>query len=68
VQQESLNWGCVAGAMHELHQKVEILDYLETCIVNSGKCPAMYRPLMSEGGGDHEKGIQGYRHGYPRRA
>jgi hypothetical protein len=30
--------------MHELPQKVEILDDLETCIFNSGKCLAMYRP------------------------
>lgn len=43
-QQEFLNWVCVAGAMHELHQKVEILDYLETYIFNSGKCLAMYKP------------------------
>jgi hypothetical protein len=67
-QQESLNRVCVAGAMHELPQKVELLDYLETYIFNSGMCLAMDRPQRSEGGGDHEKGLQGDRHGYPRRA
>jgi len=30
--------------MHELHQTVELLDYLETHIFNSGKCLAIYRP------------------------
>ena len=47
--------------MHELHQKVEVLDYLETYIFNSfnsGKCLAMDGPQMSEGGGDYEKGRQ----------
>jgi hypothetical protein len=57
-QQEFLNWVRVDGAMHELPQKVEILDYLETYIFNSGKCLAMDRPQMSEGGGDYEKGLQ----------
>jgi hypothetical protein len=43
-QQELLNWVCVAGAMNELNQKAEVLDYLETYIFNSGKCLAVYRP------------------------
>ena len=43
-QQELLNWICVAGAMHEVKQKPEILDYLETYIFNSGKCLAVFKP------------------------
>ena len=43
-QQELLNWVCGAGAMNELGQKAEVLDYLETYIFNSGKCLAVYRP------------------------
>ncbi|MFQ6030708.1 MAG: extradiol ring-cleavage dioxygenase [Dehalococcoidia bacterium] len=44
-QQEFLNWVCVAGAMHELGQKGEVVDYIETAgVFNSGKCLAVYRP------------------------
>ena len=43
-QQEFLNWVCLAGAMHEMGQKADVLDYLETHIFNSGKCLAVYRP------------------------
>jgi len=43
-QQELLNGVCVAGAMNELKQKSEVLEYLETYIFNSGKCLAVYRP------------------------
>ena len=43
-QQEFLNWVCLAGAMHELGQKSEVLDFVETMIFNSGKCLAVYRP------------------------
>jgi len=30
--------------MHELGQKSEVLDFVETMIFNSGKCLAVYRP------------------------
>ena len=43
-QQEFLNWVCLAGAMNEMGQKADVLDYLETHIFNSGKCLAVYRP------------------------
>ena len=43
-QQELLNWVCLAGAMHEVGQKADVLEYLETHIFNSGKCQAVYRP------------------------
>ena len=38
-------WICVAGAMHELGQKGEVIDYVETAgVFNSGKCLAVWRP------------------------
>lgn len=44
-QQELMSWICVAGAMHELGQKGEVVDYLETAgVFNSGKCLAVWRP------------------------
>ena len=44
-QQELMTWICVAGAMQELGQKGEVIDYVETASVfNSGKCPAAWRP------------------------
>ena len=43
-QQEFLNWVCLAGAMAEMGQKPQVLDYIETMIFNSGKCLAVYRP------------------------
>ena len=43
-QQELLNWACLLGAMGELDRKPEILDYLETYVLNSNKCMAIFRP------------------------
>jgi hypothetical protein len=44
-QQELMSWICVAGAMHEVGQKGEVIDYLETAgVFNSGKCLAVWRP------------------------
>ncbi len=43
-QQELLNWMCLAGAMEELGRKAEILDYVETYVLNSNKCLAVFRP------------------------
>ncbi|MFQ6029166.1 MAG: extradiol ring-cleavage dioxygenase [Dehalococcoidia bacterium] len=43
-QQEMLNWMCVAGAMQELDQKPEIVDYIESYIFNSDKCVALFKP------------------------
>ena len=43
-QQELLNWVCLAGAMHELEQKIEVIDYLETWVFNSQKCMAVFKP------------------------
>jgi hypothetical protein len=44
-QQELMSWICVAGAMHEMGQKGEVVEYLETAgVFNSGKCLAIWRP------------------------
>jgi hypothetical protein len=43
-QHEFLNWICLAGAMHELGRRAEILDYVESYIFNSDKCFAVFRP------------------------
>ena len=43
-QQELLNWVCLAGAMHELGQKTEVIDYIETWVFNSEKCMAVFKP------------------------
>jgi hypothetical protein len=44
-QQELMAWICVAGAMHELGQKGEVIDDVETAgVFNSGKCLAVWRP------------------------
>jgi hypothetical protein len=43
-QHEILNWVCLAGAMHELGQKIEIVDYVETYVFNSSKCFATAQP------------------------
>ena len=42
-QHEFLNWICLAGAMHELGRKAEIVDYVESYIFNSDKCFAIFR-------------------------
>jgi hypothetical protein len=40
-----MTWICVAGAMHELGQKGDVIDYVETAgVFNSGKCLAVWRP------------------------
>jgi hypothetical protein len=41
-QHEVLNWICLAGAMSELKQQAEIVDYVETYIFNSAKCFALF--------------------------
>ena len=41
-QQEFLNWVTVAGAMAELGKKVEIVDWVESYVVNSNKCFAVF--------------------------
>jgi len=45
-QHEFRNWICLAGAMNELNAEaeVEIVDYLETYVMNSNKCFAVLRP------------------------
>jgi Catalytic LigB subunit of aromatic ring-opening dioxygenase len=42
-QHELLNWVCLAGAMTELGRAAEIIDYVETYILNSTKCIAVFR-------------------------
>lgn len=43
-QQELLNWMCLAGAMETLDYKPEIIDYVETYVLNSSKCLAVFKP------------------------
>jgi len=43
-QQELLNWMCLAGAMAELGRKPQVLDYIETYVLNSNKCLALFKP------------------------
>ena len=49
-QHEVLNWICLAGAMSELGQKVEIVDYVESYVFNSSKCFALFPPRKETGG------------------
>jgi hypothetical protein len=42
-QHEFLNWVALAGAMHELGMKAEIVDWIETYIFNSNKCFAVFK-------------------------
>ena len=39
---EFLNWVCLAGAMAEIKAKAEVIDYVETYVLNSNKCYAMF--------------------------
>ncbi len=41
-QHEFLNWVCLAGAMSALGHRAEIVDYVETYILNSDKCFAVF--------------------------
>ncbi len=50
-QHEVLNWIALAGAMSELGQKAEIVDYVETHIFNSAKCFALFPPQMAGAAG-----------------
>lgn len=43
-QHEFRNWICLAGAMSEIGAKAEIVDYLESYVMNSNKCFAVLRP------------------------
>ena len=42
-QHEVLNWFCLVGAMSELGQKAEILDWVETWMFNAPKCLAVFK-------------------------
>jgi hypothetical protein len=43
-QHEVLNWICLAGAMTELGQPAQVIDYVETYVFNSSKCFAVFDP------------------------
>ncbi|NIO10252.1 MAG: extradiol ring-cleavage dioxygenase [Deltaproteobacteria bacterium] len=43
-QNEILNWVCLAGAVTELNQRIEVIDYVESHVFNSNKCFALFRP------------------------
>jgi hypothetical protein len=44
-QHEVLNWICLAGAMAELGQQADVVDYVETYLFNSSKCFAVFDPV-----------------------
>ena len=39
---EFLNWVCLAGAMAEIGAKAQVVDYVETYVLNSNKCFVMF--------------------------
>ena len=39
---EFLNWVCLAGAMAEIGGKAEVVDYMESYVLNSNKCFVMF--------------------------
>jgi len=39
---EFLNWVCLAGAMAETGGKSQVIDYVETYVLNSNKCFVMF--------------------------
>lgn len=41
-EHELLNWMCLAGAMHELGQRAEVVDFIESYLMNSCKCVALF--------------------------
>ena len=41
-QQEMLNWVVLAGAMNELGLEAQVVDYIETWVLNSNKCFAAW--------------------------
>lgn len=43
-EHELLNWMPLVGAMHELGQKPSLCDFLETYVMNSCKCNAIFPP------------------------
>jgi len=46
-QHELLNWVALAGAMAELGQSVEIVDFVQSYVFNSSKCFALFPPSAS---------------------
>jgi hypothetical protein len=46
-QHEILNWVCLAGAMAELGQRAEVVEFAESYIFNSSKCFARFRPTSA---------------------
>jgi hypothetical protein len=42
-QHEFLNWVTLAGAMAEVGSNAEVIDYIETWILNSNKCFASWQ-------------------------
>lgn len=43
-QHELLNWVTLAGAMVELGQRAQVIDWVETFVLNSNKCFAVFPP------------------------
>lgn len=41
-QHELLNWVTLAGAMVELGHKAQLIDFIETYVLNSNKCFACW--------------------------
>ena len=43
-QHELLNWACLLGAMNQLGNQPEIVDFIETMVCTSNKCMALFKP------------------------
>jgi hypothetical protein len=43
-QHEALNWAVLVGAVEELGQRIEVIDYVESFIFASNKCFATFPP------------------------
>src|SRR5262249_48040060 len=48
-ENELLNWIPLAGAMHELHQMPSYCEFIESYLMNSCKCVAIFPPKAPSG-------------------
>ena len=46
-QHELLNWACLLGAMDQLGNQPQIVDFIETMVCTSNKCMALFKPYGS---------------------
>jgi hypothetical protein len=55
-EHELLNWVGLAGAMHQLGQKAEVVEYIESYLMNSSKCFALMPPRVPVGRAEEAAG------------